>query len=208
MNLGFAQLRRGLVDHLLDGRLTSSEHSAYCLMIQLADHKTGIWKGSAKHLASLYGAGDVDERRARYLLESLEKKGYIKRFVKRRQRGNYSVLIDKFNCSDGAYKGRRLNAALTTDWRTSVYDPLPSDCQPTVVPFAPKQEEEVKAAVAATTTSLDVWKVLGLKIPIGPLHFQKLWEHYFTARIGELLSEAMERCIQAAQRRGACPAFS
>jgi hypothetical protein len=129
-NSGYVGMRRGLVDHVIDGRLTMREHSAYAMMIKMADRKTGIWIGSAKHLSSLYGAGDVDERLARYLLESLERKGYIKRFLRPRQRGNYPILVDKFECSDGAHKGLRLNAAATADWRDPVYDPLPSDCSP------------------------------------------------------------------------------
>jgi hypothetical protein len=90
--------------------------------LALADKATGVWWGSAKALAAICGAGDVTDRQARHLLESLEKKGYVRRFPKRRGHGNYPVLVNKFEVTFGAYRGMRLNAEKTTDWRSPVYE--------------------------------------------------------------------------------------
>jgi hypothetical protein len=58
------------------------------------------------------------------------------------------------------------------------------------------------AAVAATpsTANLTPWKVLGSDLPMGSPRFQKIFEHYFSTRNGNPLSEAMERAIQAANK--------
>ncbi len=119
---GYTQKRRGAVEHLRDGRFTLLEYGAHDLILALADKATGIWWGSAKALAAICGAGDVTDRQARHLLESLEKKGYVRRFPKRRGHGNYPILVNKFEVTFGAYRGMRLNAEKTTDWRSPVYE--------------------------------------------------------------------------------------
>jgi len=116
---GFAQIRRGILDHLRAARLTLMEFAAYVVVIILADKATGIWRGSAKALAVEVC---VSERQARHLLESLERKSYVKRFATRRKRGNYPVLVARYEVTFGAYKGMRLNAERTTDWRNPVYE--------------------------------------------------------------------------------------
>jgi hypothetical protein len=120
---GYTQKRRGAVEHLRDGRFTLLEYGAHDLILALADKANGIWWGSAKALVATCGAGDITDRQARHLLESLEKKGYLKRFPRRRGHGNYPILVNKFEVTFGAYKGMRLNAANTTDWRNPVYEP-------------------------------------------------------------------------------------
>src|SRR5712692_4918497 len=119
---GYVGKRRGIVEHLQAGRLTLLEYGAYDLMILLADKCTGIWMGSAKALAANCGAGDLTERQARHMLESLEKKGYIRRFPTRRSHGNYTILINKYLVRCGALSGMRLNAAASDDWRNPVYE--------------------------------------------------------------------------------------
>jgi hypothetical protein len=119
---GYTQKRRGAVEHLRDGRFTLLEYGAHDLILALADKATGIWWGSAKALAAICGAGDVTDRQARHLLESLEKKGYVRRFPKRRGHGNYPVLVNKFEVTFGAYRGMRLSADKTTDWHSPVYE--------------------------------------------------------------------------------------
>jgi hypothetical protein len=119
---GYTQKRRGAVEHLRDGRFTLLEYGAHDLILALADKATGIWWGSAKALAAICGAGDITDRQARHLLESLEKKRYVRRFPKRRGHGNYPVLVNKFEVTFGAYRGMRLNAEKSTDWRSPVYE--------------------------------------------------------------------------------------
>jgi hypothetical protein len=119
---GFVPKRRGVLEHLNDGRLTLQQYGAYDVLILLAHKATGIWFGSAKALAANCGAGDITERQARHVLESLESKGYIKRFPKRRAHGNYPIAIDKYQVTVGAYSRMRLNARASSDWKTPVYD--------------------------------------------------------------------------------------
>lgn len=122
---GFVQKRRGVLDHLQDGRLTLAEYGAYDAMILLADKASGIWTGSARALAAICGAGDISERKARHILESLERKGYVRRFPIPRSHRNYPVLVNRYKVSTGAQSGKSLNAAATTDWRFPVYDECP-----------------------------------------------------------------------------------
>lgn len=129
MTQGYHRTRRGIVEHLQDGRLTLLEAGAFELIRLVADYKTGIWWGSAKALEGKCGAGDIDTRKARRILESLERKGYIRRFATERGRGNYPILIDKFEVSVGAESAQkimRLNTALTNDWASPYYEDLPT----------------------------------------------------------------------------------
>lgn len=149
MTSGYVQLRRGLQQHVIDGRMSLGEYGAYCWMLQSADDATGIWWGSAKAFSCQTRS---DTRNSRYLLETLQKKGYIKRFSELRGKGNYAVLINRFICSRGPNKGRMVNAALTSDWTTPVYEQATKFC-PDASPetasklcpeTAPLQEEELK----------------------------------------------------------------
>ena len=69
----------------------------------------------------------------------------------------------------------------------------------------------VDAAVRATAVPdfLNPWKILGSDLPMGSPRFQKIFEHYFATRNGNSLSDAMERTIQAANKRdiGVPPKF-
>ena len=122
MSAGYIQKRRGILDHLRDGRLTLLELGAHDVIILLADKATGMWVGSAKALSANCGAGDITDRQARHLLESLEIKGYIRRFPKRRSHANYPILVNRYLVTFGAYSGMTLNASATSDWRKPVYE--------------------------------------------------------------------------------------
>jgi hypothetical protein len=47
---------------------------------------------------------------------------------------------------------------------------------------------------------LSPWKVLGSDLPMGSLRFQGIFEHYFSTRNGNPVSEVMERVIQRANK--------
>lgn len=149
MTSGYVKFRRGLQEHVINGRMTIMEYGVFCWLLQSADDSSGFWWGSAKALACQVR---LTPRNARYLLESLEKKGYLKRFNELRQKGNYAVGIWRFVCSRGASKDKSLNILLTSDWRHAVYELVPTDCPPAAdraaskhcPATAPYQEEEVK----------------------------------------------------------------
>jgi hypothetical protein len=89
---GFVQLRRGIIEHLKDGRITSDEFCAYTSMILLADHKTGIWTGCSKVLAKIL---HWSRRQAQAVLKSLRDKKYISGECKRGV-GLYRIKINKY----------------------------------------------------------------------------------------------------------------
>jgi hypothetical protein len=118
----FVQKRRGILDHLQEGRLTLLEYAAHDVMLLKADKATGVWFGSAKALACTCGAGDLTDRQARHVLESLESKSYIRRFPTRRSHANYPILIHRYEVTFGAYTGMRLNAWASSNWRQPAYE--------------------------------------------------------------------------------------
>jgi hypothetical protein len=122
---GHLKRRRGWLDHLQGGRVTLLESAAHDIIGLLADKSTGIWFGSARAFAANCGAGDISDRQARHLVESLEAKGYIKRFTTPRAHGNYPILVNKYEVTFGAQYGKRLNASATVDWRNPIYELCP-----------------------------------------------------------------------------------
>ena len=116
---GFLQLRRGLIEHLTQGRIGPTECLLYVLISCLADPSTGIWRGSA---GSLAWVSNINPRTCRDDLEKLESKGYVKRFQTPGSHENYPILVDKYECSHGAMKGKRLNSVATTDWGHPIYE--------------------------------------------------------------------------------------
>ncbi len=125
MNGGYAPIRRGLLDHLIDRRIHRDEYHLYVCMIMRADHRTGIWRGSAGIASSLF---DVPLRTARDCFEKLEEKGYIKRFMKPGSKSAYPILINKYECSEGVVKGKRLNAETTISLSEVQYEEVDLSC--------------------------------------------------------------------------------
>jgi hypothetical protein len=58
------------------------------------------------------------------------------------------------------------------------------------------------AVAPAVSHSLNPWKLLGSDLPMGSPKFQRIVEHFFATRNGNPLSDAMERAIQLANKRG------
>ncbi len=71
---GFVKLRRGLAEHVRNGRMTLSEHGAFTLLLQLADFSNGRWYGTQRSFAIAAG---ISSGSAWKLLTSLERKGYL-----------------------------------------------------------------------------------------------------------------------------------
>ena len=116
---GYVQLRRGLLDHLREGVITVTEYAVFTILLADADPKSGICKTSAGLLSALYG---MAPRTSRDALEKLASKGYIKRFPRQGKHGSYPILVNKFICSDGAMKGKRLNALGSLTWEFPIYE--------------------------------------------------------------------------------------
>ena len=108
---GFVPIRRGLWEHLRDGRMSPFEALAFIYICSQADTRTGVWKGSAGALVSELG---FLPRTARDLLERMEHGGYIRRFVSQGMRHCYPILIHKFPITQGEHNGEVLDALSST----------------------------------------------------------------------------------------------
>ncbi len=60
---------------------------------------------------------------------------------------------------------------------------------------------DAEVATALVPDSPNPWKLLGSDLPMGSPKFQRIAEHLFATRNGNLLSDAMERTIQLANKR-------
>jgi hypothetical protein len=108
---GFFQLRRGLWEHVRDGRMSITEVLAFIYIGTQADTRTGIWKGCAKSISGELG---IPERTARDVLEKMEHGNYIRRFAVPGRHGCYPILIHKFTVTNGEHSGEQLNALACT----------------------------------------------------------------------------------------------
>jgi hypothetical protein len=115
---GYVQLRRGLFDHVREGKITFMEASIYIAILVDANPATGVCFGSAGLYSVIFG---LPPRTVRDALEKLEKKAYLKRFTVVGKHGSYPILINKFLCTDGAAKGRYVNAVATTDYTSVLF---------------------------------------------------------------------------------------
>lgn len=104
---GFLQLRRGLWEHVRDGRMSITEGLAFVYICSQADTRTGIWKGCAKSLSGEIG---IPERTARDVLEKMEHGDYIRRFAVPGRHSCYPILVHKFEITQGEHDGEQLNA--------------------------------------------------------------------------------------------------
>lgn len=118
-NSGYIQLRRGLSEHVRDGRLSFFEASLYVFILVDTNPATGICYGSAGLFAAIYS---VSSRTCRDALEKLEIKGYLKRFPTRGKHGSYPILLNKFLCSVGAMKGMYVNCYKSDTCTSIAYD--------------------------------------------------------------------------------------
>ena len=116
---GYLQLRRAIFEHVRDGRLPHMEALAYIYMATQADTRTGVWIGSA---GSLAGELCCRERSARWLLEGLSRKGYIRRFPVPGRHVCYPILVNKYLVTDGEHAGERLNAIASQSWNVLVFE--------------------------------------------------------------------------------------
>jgi hypothetical protein len=117
---GFFQLRRGLWEHIRDGRMTITEALAFIYIGTQADTRTGIWKGSAKSLSRELG---IPERTARDVLEKMEHGDYIRRFPVPGRHSCYPILVHKFLLTNGEHNGEQLNAIESTSPTNLTYFP-------------------------------------------------------------------------------------
>jgi len=98
-NHKFIKIRRGIHEHLAKGKMTGMELAVYIALHLHSDYKCGVvWKVSAPFLSVYLG---IPKRNIQRHLRKLEHNGYIKRFLYRRQKTPYPILINKYETKDG-----------------------------------------------------------------------------------------------------------
>ena len=116
-------LRRGLIEHLQDGRLTVKEFSVLIGLIMLASKDTGSSTINANTLAAFMGEGlnyesEVLRNRQRgkqRVLQNLEVKRYIYRQIVPHSKRAYRYWVNKYEITDGPNKSRRLHLTQVFD---------------------------------------------------------------------------------------------
>lgn len=187
---------------------------AFSLFVWFIDRTTKEYDGvgvvlggspvKAEEIAKSMG---VDERTTRRRMDRLEHHGYIGRTLTPR---GYTIRIMK-SCKFPKRPAVVGQECPTTEGsgRTDMSGMVGQECPPTpdknVRPNKSKQLSKQKEEVVGAATapdSLSPWKVLGSNLPMGSPRFQQIFEHYFATRNGNTLSDAMERAIQTANKRG------
>lgn len=113
-------VRSGILDHLVAGRLGFFELGIYVVILLQADFRTGVWWGSAPRLLANCPRG-TSLRRVQQALKTLSEIGFLRSFHVHGKRGNYPVLIDKYDVKLGALTGKRLNAWKSVSWSSPCY---------------------------------------------------------------------------------------
>jgi hypothetical protein len=99
---GYVPLRRGILDHLMNGDLTNNQYLAYTVLIMLADKSTGMGRINAPVLR--YFIPELSKDAAKRTLEGLAQKGYIFREIKERSPLPYPYWVNKYMPTTGKYK--------------------------------------------------------------------------------------------------------
>ena len=100
-NEGFIKLRRGLMQHLEQGRMNGRDLSTYVTLHFYADYKCGIaWKMSAPFIARFL---NDKIRNIQESLVRLNRGEYIKRLNHRGQKTYYPVVINRFETPHGLF---------------------------------------------------------------------------------------------------------
>lgn len=110
----YAAIRGGIEEHLLRGLMSAYEFGLYVIIHLQCDYRTGLWWGSASRLMAA-APGDSSLRSVQRALQQLQERRYIRTFRTQTARGNYPVLIDKYEPHNGPHKGYRLDAWATPD---------------------------------------------------------------------------------------------
>lgn len=103
--VGFVQLRRGILEHIHNGRLTTHEFAALNVLIMIADKGTGAGEINAPLLR--FYLPDLSSDAAQRALAGLEKKEYIYRENPEASRRAYRFWVNKYEVTVGRYKSRR-----------------------------------------------------------------------------------------------------
>jgi hypothetical protein len=105
-SIGFVQFRRGILEHINDGRLSTIEFAALVCLILLADIDSGRGKINGPLLR--YYLPDLSSDAAQRTLSSLDRKGYIYRQNPSSCKRAYAYWVNKYEVTTGPHKLRRI----------------------------------------------------------------------------------------------------
>jgi hypothetical protein len=121
----FVKSRRGILEHLQQGRLSIAEFAVFQLLLLQADKATGVVWTASPTITTQFR--NCDGRTIKEALAGLKRKGYIKSFQEQGSRSSYPVLINKYEITVGVLKGCLTNAEQTVDWRQPATSARPDD---------------------------------------------------------------------------------
>jgi hypothetical protein len=121
--VGWYPRRRGILEHLEQGRIALLDAAVHDFLCLTADYKSGVAWASAEKIHVLAGSG-ISLRAIQRSLAKLEEIRWIKRFCKPGKRGNYPVLLGRYFVRDASLSWLSVNLERTTDWRDVQFDPV------------------------------------------------------------------------------------
>jgi hypothetical protein len=121
MSRGWYPRRRGILEHLNNGRISLLDAAVHDFLCLICTYATGVAFASAEKIRALCPRG-TSLRAVQRSLEHLEEIGWIKRFRTHGARGNYPILIGKYFVIDASQKWYSVNLEKTSDWRDVQFD--------------------------------------------------------------------------------------
>lgn len=152
---GYVKLRRGIAQHVADGKLPTDEFAAYLMMILEADHANGLWFGNGILLSKIMR---WQPRKAQRVLASLKALGYVEYDASKGFGGwQFHVKINKYfsSPSDDSIASPVTGHHVTTDAMTDSSRHHRRDIEVIASPVTRERHERVTgdAMTVATATN-------------------------------------------------------
>ena len=104
---GWVQLRRSLLDHIVEGRISNHEALTLIVLILLADKGSG--RGTINAPALTFFLPGLSYDAAKRVLESLEDKRYVFRDITKFSKNVYPYWVDKYLVTTGPHRSHRID---------------------------------------------------------------------------------------------------
>lgn len=101
-------------------RITPAMLCVYTMILRQVDFETGVWHGSAYRICDGWG-WQIKHRTAQDSMKKLCDAGYLKSFHISGSRNDYAVLVHGYKVRFGKWRGHKLDAEATKDWRIPVF---------------------------------------------------------------------------------------
>jgi hypothetical protein len=121
MSRGWYPRRRGILEHLNNGRISLLDAAVHDFLCLTCNYRTGVATACAEKIRALCPRG-TSLRAVQRSLDRLEKIGWIKRFRTHGARGNYPILIGKYFVTDASQRWYSVNLEKTRDCQNVQFD--------------------------------------------------------------------------------------